>query len=59
MKKALQYAGFAFLVFILLTAWDLLSGGGWNFASNAVHTLLTSLIYLGYDFYQNRKKDAQ
>lgn len=59
MKKALQYIGFALLVFVLLTLWDLISGEGINLASNAVHTLITSMIYLGFDFYQNMKKDAQ
>lgn len=59
MKKALQYIGFAVLVFVLLTLWDLISGEGMNPASNAVHTLITSVIYLGFDFYQNMKKGAQ
>lgn len=56
MKKLLRYTGFIVLVFVLLTLWDFLSSGGADLASNAVHTLITSAIYLGYDFFQSRRK---
>lgn len=59
MKKALQYIGFALMIFILLTMWDLFSGRGTNPSANALESLFITFIYFGFDYYQNRKKDAQ